>query len=711
MIAPSLSVILVEDNPADARQLRQTVEESGEGVVDLHPCHRLAEAIERMEERPADCILLDLSLPDASGLAGVESLRARFPALPIVILTGLADEGIALEALKAGVQDYLVKGQSDGDAIKRAVRYAVERKHAELEVARLARQNELILDSAGDGICGVTPDGVVTFANPAAAAMLGRAREDFLGTHICDLVHGCLQDSVAHLPDECPVVASPEEGRPREDAFWHSDGSSFQVEYLATSIGEGGLVLTFKDITERKRAESQLQHLADHDGLTGLFNRRRFGEEVTRQIGLTDSLGVASALLVLEIDNFNFLNEALGHAAGEDLLRSIATQLTERVRRTDVVARLEGAEFGVLLTGADEKHARDLANELVLMAGGHRFLAGGKPTRVSASVGIAMLNRAELTAERVLMEADVAMYEAKSSGRGGAVMFARDAKGGPDKRPGFVWTDRIKRALDDDLFVVYAQPIKGLARKYDDRYELLLRMREDDGTVVPPTAFLSVAERFGLISAIDAWMIRRAVKLTERELELGRRIVLEVNLSGHSISDPEIPEVIEDALTRSPISPSQLVFEITETAAIANMEEARELAGRIRRWGCRFALDDFGAGFGSFYYLKYLPVDYLKIDGEFIRNLDSSEIDQRMVAAMVEIARALGLRTIAEFVESDAILARLREFDVDFVQGYHVGRPAPVEEMLRLKGDGTFTPDRHISRASNGAGRPDGPSA
>ncbi len=576
--------------------------------------------------------------------------------------------------------------------MKRAVRYAIERKSAENELALLGRQNEMILDSAGEGICGLDADGFVTFANPAAAKLLDCAREELLGSLFHDVVHpkGPLSDG--HDAADCPIQKAVRGG-----AVYQSDGelfsrvnsSAFPVEYSITPYAAGpwqGAVLTFKDIAERKRAEQQLQYLADHDVLTGLFNRRRFGEELSQQIAVCERLEVTSALLVLDIDNFKFINDALGHQAGDELIRSLASQLKGRVRRTDIVARLGGDEFAFLLTGTGADDALELASELLAMVRSHRVLARDKPVQVTTSIGIAMLDTQNLTAEQLLMEADVAMYEAKGSGRDRVVLFTRDAPAPNAQRAGFVWTDKIKRALRDDMFAVYAQPIASLNGQTADRYELLVRMLEEDGSVVAPGAFLPVAERFGLISEIDIWMIRHAIGLIEREQNAGRKIVLEVNLSGHSICDPELPELIEAELTRAPIDPGQLVFEITETAAIANMDEARALATRIKRWGCRFALDDFGAGFGSFYYLKYLPVDYLKIDGEFIRNLDSSEIDQRMVSAMVEIARALGLRTIAEFVESEAILERLCDFGVDFAQGYHVGRPAPVEELASVVG-------------------------
>jgi diguanylate cyclase (GGDEF)-like protein/PAS domain S-box-containing protein len=682
------SVLLVEDNPADARLIQEMVSSTGDHDLILRPCRKIADAIREIEDGATDCVLLDLSLPDASGLDGIDRLRADFPDLPIIILTGLNDEDLALEALGAGAQDFLVKGSIDGDGMKRAVRYAIERKFAEGELKQLGRKNELILDTAGEGICGLDTAGVITFANPAAARLLGCAREELLGLRLHDVVHpeGPLSDG--HDGADCPIQGAMFSGIPYQsddETFQRFDATPFSVEYTVTPYASGpseGAVVTFKDITERKRSQQQLQYMADHDVLTGLYNRRRFGEELAQQIAVCERLDVESALLVLDIDNFKFINDALGHQAGDELIRSISSQLKNRVRRTDIVSRLGGDEFALLLTGTGVDDAIELAEELLAVVRGHRVLARDKPVQVTTSVGITMLDSMNLSAEQLLMEADVAMYEAKGSGRDRVVLFTRDAPSANSQRAGFVWTDRIKRALRENMFAVFAQPIMNLETRVTDRYEVLIRMMDEEGSVVPPGAFLPVAERFGLITEIDIWMIRQAISLVEQESLAGRRTTVEVNLSGHSICDPELPELIEAELTKSPVDPSQLVFEITETAAIANMDEARALATRIRRWGCRFALDDFGAGFGSFYYLKYLPVDYVKIDGEFIRNLDSSEIDQRMVTAMVEIARALGLRTIAEFVENEEILKELNTLGVDFAQGYHIGKPAPFAELV-----------------------------
>jgi diguanylate cyclase (GGDEF)-like protein/PAS domain S-box-containing protein len=691
MMLAAPTVLLVEDNPADARLLQEIVSTSSDPDLILHPCRTFADATKEIEQGATDCVLLDLSLPDVDGLDGINRLRESFPELPIIILSSLKDEKEALEALSAGAQDYLFKGSIEGAGLKRAVRYAIERKSAENELASLGRQNEIILDSAGEGICGLDAAGIVTFANPAAADLLACPREELLGSRFHDVIHPEAPHSDGHDAAKCPIQIALLENvcsHSDSEAFARADASSFPAEFSITPYAGGkaeGAVVTFKDITERKRSEQRLQYLADHDVLTGLHNRRRFGEELSQQIAICERLHVTSALLVLDIDNFKFINDALGHQAGDELIRSLARQLKGRIRRTDFVARLGGDEFALLLTGTDTEEALEVANELLGMVRSNRVLARDKPVQVTTSIGIAMLDAQNVSAERLLMEADVAMYEAKGSGRDRVVLSTRDTPAPSTQRAGLVWTDRIKRALRDDMLAVYAQPIASLNGHTADRYELLVRMIDEEGNVVAPGAFLPVAERFGLISEIDIWMIHQAIELIEREQNAGRKVVLEVNLSGHSICDPELPDLIEAELTKAPINPAQLVFEITETAAIANMDEARALATRIRRWGCRFALDDFGAGFGSFYYLKYLPVDYLKIDGEFIRNLDSSEIDQRMVSAMVEIARALGLRTIAEFVENGEILERLREFGVDFAQGYHVGRPAPIDVLAPVK--------------------------
>jgi diguanylate cyclase (GGDEF)-like protein len=444
---------------------------------------------------------------------------------------------------------------------------------------------------------------------------------------------------------------------PLELIALRADGSEFAAE-LTLSAEDGGLTGVIRDVSERKRYERRLRHLADHDGLTGLVNRRRFEECIDGE----------GAVVLLGLDRFKYVNDAHGHTAGDDVLRAVAAALRSAARPGDVVARLGGDEFAVLLDGASLEDAARIAGELVRAVAACRVSFGG--LAIAASAGVVRLG----DAERPLLAADLAMHAAKEAG-GNRVHVTH---GGDSRVAGMqarvARADQVRRALGEDRFTLYWQPIVELAGGEATQYELLLRMIGEDGAIVPPGAFIEVAERFGLIGELDRWVIRRAIRLLAARPD----VRLEVNVSGCSLSDAELPSFVEREIAVAGVDPSRLVFEITETSAIADMEQAREFAERLTRLGCRFALDDFGAGFSSFHYLKYLPLDSLKIDGDFVRGLASSPTDRLVVKAMVDIARGMGMKTIAEFVEDAETVTLLRELGVDYSQGYHHGRPVPV---------------------------------
>jgi EAL domain-containing protein (putative c-di-GMP-specific phosphodiesterase class I) len=299
--------------------------------------------------------------------------------------------------------------------------------------------------------------------------------------------------------------------------------------------------------------------------------------------------------------------------------------------------------------------------------------------RMTTSLGIAHFRQHGTTADELLAAADKAMYAAKEAGRDRMTLYERGS--GIATTDSASWMDRIRRALEEDRFELHAQPILDICKGEVSQHELLIRMLGDDGELIPPAAFLGVAERFGLVQSIDRWVVAQAIRLMERELQAGRELRLEVNLSGRSVDDRELPVLIQGELAGTSVNPDNLILEITETALISNMADARRFAETLTRVGCRFALDDFGAGFGSYYYLKHLPLHYLKIDGDFIRNLPTSMTDQLMVKAMVQVAKGLGMKTIAEFVGNDETLVFLREYGVDYAQGFHVGKPQPVAEL------------------------------
>jgi diguanylate cyclase (GGDEF)-like protein len=376
---------------------------------------------------------------------------------------------------------------------------------------------------------------------------------------------------------------------------------------------------------------------------------------------------------MLDLDNFKYVNDAFGHGAGDDLLRSIGTLLSRTLRETDVLARLGGDEFGILIP--DPASAQEAANRLLEAIRGHVHSTDGRAIRLTTSIGVVVLDRDSESGETVLDTVDRAMYEAKDQGRDRAVFHSGDG-GNEAKRTAHVsWEHRIREALANDLFDLHCQPILDLRTNEISQYELLVRMRGPDG-LIPPAAFLGVAERLGLIHAIDRWVVTEAIRLLSTRPDLR----FEVNLSARSVEDEQLMAVIGDEIGRRGVDPSGLIFEITETAAISSMDDASRLAVDLAKLGCRFALDDFGAGFGSFYYLKHLPADFLKIDGDFIRS-PRSRTDSLVIESIVTIARGLGKQTIAEFVEDAATLEAMRAHGVDYAQGFGIGRPAPASEL------------------------------
>ena len=422
--------------------------------------------------------------------------------------------------------------------------------------------------------------------------------------------------------------------------------------------------------------EGRVRFLTDHDPMTGLFNRRCFDEALTCH-RLT---GTGGALLMVDLDGFKGVNDHLGHAVGDELLRSLSASLQARSRASDVLARLSGDEFALLLPGADRMAAEIVAEQVVCLIGRHRSGVASDWARVTASVGVALFGAG--SDADVLALADAAMHAAKDAGRDRYVVFdAADPLPPKSRRAGEA--SRLHRALAEERFVLHCQPVLKFGESRVDAYELLVRMRSEvDDSLIAPNAFLYAAERFGLISAIDSWVVTQAVDLIAAHARKGRRLELFVNLSGHSMADPAVAVHVDEALARSGIDPSCLIFEVTETAAIGNVEAAVAFSEQLRRRGCRFALDDFGSGFASFYYLKRLPFDFLKIDGDFIRGLRSSRTDQLIVGAIVAIARGMGKQTIAEFVADEETCQLLRSQGVDFGQGFHIGRPMPIEDLL-----------------------------
>jgi len=532
--------------------------------------------------------------------------------------------------------------------------------------------------------------GLIVRANRALAELVGGDPAQLAGRDLISLAPAearvQLTETLARLIDGAESVHGEQRliDADGHDIWTLLSGSLVQSE-APHRRGARQAVIQVLDISERKTFEGRLQHLADHDALTGLFNRRRFEQELDRTLAHSVRYGSRGALLLLDLDGFKYINDALGHSVGDELILRVGAVLKGTLRETDIVARLGGDEFAAILPEADAQTAGVVAEKILsaIRRQGSVMTAEQREARVTTSIGVTVFDGDRgLTAEDLFIEADIAMYEAKDAGRDGVKLFSSEERSREEINVRATWLERLRTAVADDRFRLFAQPILAFDEVGVPWYELLLRYADDDGDLVPPGAFLSIAERFDLISDIDRWVLGEAVRILHDEHAAGRDVALAVNLSGKTMDDAGLGDYLESLILARPIEPGRLVIEVTETAAIVNIERARRLAERLHALGCRFALDDFGAGFASFYYLKHLAFDYLKIDGEFVRQLVHDPTDQLVIEAVVNIARGLGTRTVAEFVGDDETVALLRRLGVDYGQGYHLGMPVAVGELL-----------------------------
>ncbi|MCK4865400.1 MAG: EAL domain-containing protein [Gammaproteobacteria bacterium] len=467
------------------------------------------------------------------------------------------------------------------------------------------------------------------------------------------------------------------EGRTRHISFnaCPQIGSDGNVQYITG---------TARDITEQKAYEHELTYQTQHDKLTGLKNRSFFQEELEFLISRIARSGETCALIYLDLDQFKYVNDTIGHAAGDELLIEVSQLLKDKLRDGDLLARFGGDEFTILLYDTNE-HAIDIvAHNLLGFFDSYRFFSKSQLFNITCSMGITLIDNHTETAESALSQADIACNIAKKQGRNCFHIYDVANKQLDGMAEDMGWATRVKNAYENDLFSLVYQPIVSIENGKIEDYEVLLRMDLDDGQRILPGGFIPAAERFGLINNVDRWTVRHAMHSLVKLHEENSNIHFAINLSGRAFEDKELLPMIQGILDNTGLEPTSLTFEITETAAIANIAAAKNFIEKLKDMGCQFALDDFGTGFCSFAYLKSLPVDKLKIDGAFVQSLDTSKVDRAMVQSMNQIAHALGKQTIAEFVQNEKTLNILKDYGVDFAQGHYLGRPLPTIDTKQI---------------------------
>lgn len=568
-------------------------------------------------------------------------------------------------------------------------------RRAKRVTAELADQFELLqvtMKSIGDAVITTDVAGNVTWLNPVAERLTGWMVTEALKQPISRIFNIVNQET--RIPSESPVKSSLQQekvvGLPKRTLLISRSGAEFGIEDSAAPIrsAEGdilGVVLVFHDVTEQRRMASEMSFRATHDGLTGLVNRSEFEARLQRTLKKAQEDASEHALLYIDLDQFKLVNDACGHAAGDQLLQQVSKMLTAAVRDRDTLARIGGDEFGVILEHCSTERATLVGQQICERMDGFRFTHDTRRFRIGTSIGLVPINKRWNSTEAMLQAADTSCYVAKDAGRN-RVHTWQDSDLATDARHGEMqWTSRIEHALDENRLVLYAQRIALLGSDSAGVHaEVLLRMLDADGSLIQPGAFLPAAERFSLASRIDKWVLMHTIAWMSSLQRLQSIENLSVNLSGRSIGDRAF-QVWAIALLQDAGRDicSRLTFEITETSAVTNLDEAALFIEQVKALGMRIALDDFGAGASSFGYLKTLHVDFLKIDGQFIRNLVEDALDDAAVRCFIDVAKVIGVKTVAEYVEKEEVLARLQVIGVDFVQGYLLHRPEPLNALVQ----------------------------
>ncbi|MBW4615870.1 MAG: PAS domain S-box protein [Desmonostoc vinosum HA7617-LM4] len=561
-----------------------------------------------------------------------------------------------------------------------------ERKRMEEALFQEKELAQVTLHSIGDAVITTDAIGKIEYFNPIAENLTGWSQQEVRGLPLVEVFK--IVNENTREPVENPVEKALQQGQIVELAnhtiLITRSGDETAIEDSASPIRDRngqmiGAVMVFHDVTQNRTLSRQLSWQASHDALTELPNRREFEQRLAQALSFAKSDNQVHALCYLDLDRFKIINDTCGHTAGDELLRQITTLLQKQIRKSDTLARLGGDEFGVLLNQCTLEQALWVANKLRECVQEFRFVWQEQIFSIGVSIGLVSIDADTENLTEIISAADAACYTAKNRGRNRVYVVRTDDQELMQQRGEMQWVNRIAQALEGDQFCLYAQPIASInpTAHNGEHYEVLLRLRDEQGNLVSPMTFIPAAERYNLMHLIDRWVIRSLFKDWSKVVN-NEESIYAINLSGSSINDDQFIEFLYEQFASHPIAPQRICFEITETVAIANLTKASQFIQELQTLGCRFALDDFGAGMSSFAYLKSLPVDYLKIDGGFIRNIVDNSVDDAIVAAITYIGNVMGIRTIAEFVENKAILERITALGIDYAQGYGIAEPRPL---------------------------------
>jgi diguanylate cyclase (GGDEF)-like protein/PAS domain S-box-containing protein len=572
-----------------------------------------------------------------------------------------------------------------------------QRKHMEQETAERKEMAEVTLGSIGDGVITTDAQGKATYMNRVAEQLTGWTLQEARGQDIAvilNLIDELSGELTEHVVLSC-LRQQQSIGVSSRCQLITREGRHIAVEDSASPIraADGnilGAVVVFRDVSHERKLSQQLSWQATHDPLTGLNNRLEFESQAAEALRSAKEHGQVHALMFMDLDQFKIVNDTCGHGAGDLLLQMLAKMLQSQMRDSDVLARLGGDELGVLLSHCPAEQAHEIAEQLRRSIKDFRFAWDKNTFELGVSIGLVQIDEHSKSTTELLIAADQACYVAKESGRNRIHVYKESELMLAQRHGEMSWVARLNEALQHKLFRLYAMPITSLHTASESHDEVLIRIVNSKGEMTLPGAFIPAAERYDMMKSIDRWVIkavchhvksvRDSLPLLEAFEESHRRslALYSINLSGLSLNDPRLHEFITEQFVIHEIAPEQICFEITETAVISNLPAAQQFMAKLKAMGCRFSLDDFGSGLSSFAYLKALPVDYLKIDGVFVRDIANNAINRALVKAINEVGHVMGIQTVAEYVEDEEALCAVRDIGIDYAQGHAVGDPRPL---------------------------------
>ena len=681
----SLRILVVEDSEDDAALLLRLLRRSGYEPQAVR-VERPEEMSRLLEERSWDLIVADYSLPHFSALRALDLLNEKGLDIPFIILSGTIGEETAVEAMKAGAHDYIMKGSSARllPAIDRELREAQERatrRRAEEALRQNERRFRSLIEHSSDVTMVIDVDGKVLYESPSIERLFGRPPGELIGTPLREHIHADDGESVA-----AAIERATEEASPSVEFRFREAGGSWRIleatiNHLVANPDVGGVVLNCRDITARKRDEATIRHLAYFDALTGLPNRMLFNDRLAQALAHArrrPSSGVT--IMFLDLDRFKTINDTLGHGAGDELLRVTAERLLQTLREEDTIARLGGDEFLFLLTGvADVKDAARVG-EKVLEQFNLPFQVMGHELHVSASIGISMFPMDGTDGETLIRNADTALYRAKEEGRNRYQLYAPTMNAVALKR--LMIENSLRRALERKELILHYQPLVSLASGEVVAVEALIRWPHPELGMISPLEFIPMAEETGLIVPLTRWILRTACGHMKEWQEQGfAPSVLSVNVSARRFNDSNLPEMIKEVLESTGLDGGCLSVELTESVMMENAEATIGTLQRLKDLGIKISIDDFGTGYSSLSYLKRLPIDTLKIDRSFVEDIPADSEDAAIAMLIITMAHNLKLAVVAEGVETEEQRSFLQARHCDIMQGYLVSRPLSKDDL------------------------------